>query len=148
MKIDLILPLPQGWTSEIEVQEEEDGVEVTHFEAHLPDDAQQTDKAFIDLYVGEMPEDTTPQDQALANYADIVGWDEDEDEDPIVEWPFNGRKAYGFEAYCEDDSPMRIMCFEPKGGLLVVACFIARSDEGLVDLVTMVEKALRVKIVQ
>lgn len=147
MKYDIQFKLPSPWTSESETYLDESGTEITHLECHLPDDRRQTDDGYIDIYVGEMPEDTTAADEALANYADIVGFDDDdpEDFDPITEWPFGGRKAYGFEALCEDDSPIRVMCFEPKKGVLCIMSIIAPSDGKLVELVTLVERTLRIR---
>lgn len=147
MAYDIILKLPEGWTSESETYTDESGFEVTHFEAHLPNDAKQTDEGLIDVYAGEMPSDTSAADEALANYADIVGFDGDdpEDFDPITEWPFNGRKAYGFEALCEDDSPMRLMCYEPKKGILCIMSLVGKDDDALSQIVDLVERGLRVK---
>lgn len=141
------LDLPQGWEKEESTYIEFDGTEVTHIECHLPDDAAQKDIAIIDLYSGQMPSDTTASDEALANYADIVGFDEEdpEDFDPIVEWPFAGKKAYGFEALCEDDSPMRLMCIEIKKGILCIMSICAQSDEKLVEVIELVERNLRYK---
>ena len=94
-----------------------------------------------------MPEDTTAADQALANYADTVGFDEEdpEDFDPIIEWPFGNKKAYGFEALAEDDSPMRMMCIELKKGTLVILCILAKDDATLVEAVQLAERGLRLK---
>ena len=143
IKLDLL----QGWEKEESTYIEVDGTEVTHIECHLPDDAAQKDIAIIDLYSGQMPSDTTASDEALANYADIVGFDEEdpEDFDPIVEWPFAGKKAYGFEALCEDDSPMRLMCVEIKSGYLALFSICAKDDETLVDTVQLVERNFRAK---
>ena len=123
---------------------------MTHFECHLSDDAAQTDLAQIEIFAGRMPSDTTAADEALANYADIVGFDDDdpEDFDPITEWPFAGKKAYGFEALCEDDSPMRLMCTEIKAGYLVLISICAKDDETLVETVQLVERNLRAKAVE
>jgi len=97
--------------------------------------------------VGPMPEDMTAADQALSNYADTVGFDDDDpdDFDPIVEWPFNGKKAYGFEAIAEDDSPMRMMCIEVKKGTLVILVVLAKDDDTLVEAVQLAERGLRLK---
>ncbi len=94
-----------------------------------------------------MPEDTTAADQALANYADTVGFDDDdpEDFDPIIEWPFNGKKAYGFEAVAEDDSPMRMMCIELKKDILVILVVLAKDDDTLVEAVQLAERGLWLK---
>ena len=123
---------------------------MTHFECHLSDDAARTDLAQIEIFAGRMPSDTTAADEALANYADIVGFDDSdpEDLDPITEWPFAGKKAYGFEALCEDDSPMRLMCTEIKAGYLVLISICAKDDETLVETVQLVERNLRAKAVE
>ena len=147
MAYDISLRLPAGWVSDRETYLDESGVEITHLSCHLPNDRQQTDEALIDVYAGPMPEDTTAADQALANYADTVGFDDEdpEDFDPIVEWPFNGRKAYGFEAIAEDDSPMRMMCVELKKGVLVILCILGKDDGTLVEAVRLAEHGLRLK---
>ena len=147
MAYDISLKLPQGWVSDLDTYLDESVVEITHLSCHLPNDIQKTDEALIDVYAGPMPEDTTAADQALANYADTVGFDEDDpdDFDPITEWPFNKKKAYGFEAIAEDDSPMRLMCLEPRKGTLVVLCILAKDDDMLVEAVQLAERGLRVK---
>lgn len=144
MQHKITLKLGAGWEITEESYIEQDGSEVTHVECHLPNDAKQTDEALIDMYVGDMPADTTAQDEALANYADIIGWEDDEDEDPIIEWPFAGKKAYGFEALCEDDSPMRIMCCEIKKGVLLIMNVVGANDERLVDTIQQLERTIRI----
>lgn len=143
----IALDLKGGWEKDESTYTEFDGTEVTHIECHLPNDKAQKDIAVIDIYSGDMPSDTTAADEALANYADIVGFDETdpEDFDPIIEWPFAGKKAYGFEALCEDDSPMRLMCVEPKKGILCIMSICAESDEKLTEVIELVERSLRYK---
>ena len=147
MAYNISIKLPQGWVSDLDTYLDESGVEITHLSCHLPDDRRQTDEALIDVYAGPMPEDSTAADQALANYADTVGFDEDdpEDFDPVVAWPFGGKKAYGFEAVAEDDSPMRMMCIELKKGTLVIICILGKDDDTLVEAVRLAERGLRLK---
>lgn len=149
-KYKISLDLKGGWDKEESTYTEFDGTEVTHIECHLPDDKAQKDIAIIDIYTGEMPSDTTAADEALANYADIVGFDDTdpEDFDPITEWPFAGKKAYGFEALCEDDSPMRLMCIELKKGLLCIVNTCAENDDKLAEVIEMVERSLRCKALE
>ena len=144
---NITLDLSGGWEKEESTYTEFDGTEVTHIECHLPDDEAQKDLAVVDIYSGKMPSDTTAADEALANYADIVGFDDSdpEDFDPITEWPFAGKKAYGFEALCEDESPMRLMCVELKKGLLCIMSICAETDEKLIETIELVEKKLRCK---
>ena len=147
MAYTFTLELPEGWEKEVSHENDPEGKPLTHFECHLPDDAAQTDIAEIDIYAGSMPSDTTAADEALANSADTVGFDDDdpEDFDPITEWPFAGKKAYGFEALCEDDSPMRLMCVELKAGYLVLITICAKDDDKLVEVIQLVERNLRAK---
>ena len=146
MAYTITLPMPQGWNCTSETFNDESGAEISHMEAYLPNPAREADDGLVDLYVGPMPQDTTAADQAFANYTDMIGFDDDDpdDEDPIYEWPFNGRKAYGFEAYCEDGSPMRVMCIEIKKGVLCIINCVAKDDRSLVELVQYVERKLRV----
>lgn len=149
MEINLSLPLPEGWKHTVEVNDE-DGTPVTHFEAYLPNDKNRSDEARIDLYIGEMPPETSAEDEAFYNYADMIGWDENdpEDQDPITVWPFNGKKAYGFEGLSEAEEPLRLMCIEIKQGVLAVMMVLAKDDETLVKNIEYIEKKLRVKVVK
>lgn len=145
MAYKLTIKLPEGWQQETNVATEEDGTEITHLEAHLPDDKAEKDIALIDICLGPMPEDTTAADEAYANYIDMVGFDEEEEDfDPLIEWPFQKKKAYGFEAFCDDDSPLRVMCVEIKSKLLAIITCIGKDDEALINAITLVDKFLRV----
>lgn len=147
MAYDIQLNLPAPWQKEMETYTDESGSEITHLEAHLYDEAARRDTGYIDLYVGPLPEDTTAEDQALSNYADIVGFDDDDPEDfnPIATIQFNGKKAYGFDAFFEDDSPMMFLAQEVKKGVLVILCAAGADDSRLKDVLTLVERNLRVR---
>ncbi len=140
MTYQIKLSLPEGWKSSTEVSDESGDV-VTRLEAYLPDDAARKDLAEIDICVGPMPGDSDAQEQALLNYTEMVGFDENdpEDQDPLTVWPFDGKKAYGFECLCEDDSPMRVMCIAIRQGALAIITVIADSDERLAETVRLVE---------
>ena len=109
MEYDIQLPLPEGWVSSVDQYIDEDGSEISHLEAQLRGRG-------IDLYVGPMPEGETAADQAFSNYVDMVGFEDGDEGDPIIQYPFDGKKAYGFEAYDEEDHPLRVLCLEPKKG--------------------------------
>lgn len=147
MKYSIRLDLPQGWQSSVETSTDPDGTEITHFSAYLSDDEARSDVSDIDIYLGDMPSDGDAQEQALLNYVDMVGFDEDdpEDQDPLTVWPFAGKKAYGFECLCEDDSPMRVMFCELKKGMLAIISVIAKDDAALAEYVTMVDRNLCVR---
>ena len=138
MANDIQLPLPEGWVSSVEQYTEVDGSEVAHLEA-------QNNGRFVDIYVGPMPEDETAADQAFSNYAEMVGFADDDEGDPIIQYPFNGRKAYGFEAYDEEDHPLRVLCLEPRKGVLAGMCLSASDEKALENLQTLVERKLRIK---
>jgi len=147
MAYDLQLNLPSRWHKEIETYVDESGAEITHLEAYVPDKTGNSDSAMIDIYVGDTPEDTTAEDQALSNYADIVGFDEDDPEDfnPISKIKFNGKAAYCFDALCEDESPMVFLAQEVRKGVLAIICTAAKDDEALKDVLQLVERNLRIK---
>lgn len=147
MAYDIQLNLPAPWQKEMETYEDECGAEVTHLEAHLYDAAARRDEAYIDLYVGPLPADTTAEDQALSNYADIVGFDEDDPEDlnPIATIKFGGKKAYGFDAFLEDESPMMFLSQEVRKGVLAILCVAGADDARLKETLTLVERNLRVR---
>lgn len=147
MAYDIILPLPQNWIAEADTYEDESGAIITHFEAHLQNDAAKKDDGMIDIYVGDMPDGESAEDQAFANYAEVVGFDESdpEDFDPIVKIKFNGKNAWGFEAVCEDESPMRFISQEVRKGILAIIVFAAPDDSKLLDIQNIIERNFRVK---
>lgn len=146
MEYKVSLPLPEGWKITADSFEDECGNPVTHFEAHLPDEAGETDLGMIDVYVGTMPEDSSAEDQAFSNYADIVGFDDDDPEDfnPIYKKKFCGKNAFCFGAFCEDDSPMDFLALEIKSGVLAIICVAAENENSLEELLGTVERGFRV----
>lgn len=103
--------------------------------------------ASLQIELGEMPYELTAADQALVNYVDMVGFDDEDDEEysPLQEWMFNGRKGYGFEAYCEDDRSIRVLCVEPKRGVLLIINVIAANTKAVDSVMEMLERRLRIK---
>ncbi len=149
MSYDVDIPLSPAWSVEQDRYEEIDGALITHVECHLPQDGGADDEAFMDIYVGDMPSDTTAEDEAYANYADIVGWDEEDDEDnPIAEWSFKHKKAYGFSGECENGAIMLLMCVEILKGALLIATVIAKDDDAVGKWAKYLEEKLSVKAVK
>ncbi|MBQ0078073.1 MAG: hypothetical protein KBS55_05540 [Bacteroidales bacterium] len=144
MAYQINLTLPAGWKSEQDTFLDESGVEISHAEATLSGKGR--DDARIDIYVGDMPEGETAEDQAFANYADTVGFDETDPEDfcPIEKLKFNNRNACAFEALCEDDSPMRFISCEIRKGVLAIIVFAAKDDDLLNEVHSLLEKGFRV----
>lgn len=147
MAHEIQLNLPAAWQKECDSYVDESGTEVTHFEAHLYNGSLKRDEGLIDVYVGDMPDGTTAEDQAFSNYADIVGFDDDDPEDfnPVSAIKFNGKKAFVFEALCEDDSPMMFISQEVRSGILAIICVAGMDEERLKEYVLLVEKGFRVR---
>ena len=84
MKYSIRLELPQGWKSSVETSLDPDGTEITHLSAYLSDEKAQADISDIDIYLGDMPADGDAQEQAMLNYVDMVGFDEDDPEEGVA----------------------------------------------------------------
>ncbi len=139
------LPLLPSWKSSSETIEDS-GELLAHVQYFLSDDESGTDKALVDIYAGPMPPGSDPEQEALNSYFDIVGVDDPEDEeDPLTIWPFQGKDAFGYEAICDDDSIMRVMCIEYLPGVLVIMDIVARDEDLFAETVAYVEKNLSVK---
>ena len=93
-----------------------------------------------------MPRRKTAPRSPISRRISPTTFDENDgpDFDPLIEWPFQKKKAYGFEALCDDESPLRVMCVEIKQKLLAVITVIGKDDETLVEAITLVDKFLRV----
>lgn len=139
--------LPACWTCEQDTYLDESGYEIAHLEAHLRNDRKQKDEAIIDIYVGDIPEGETAEDQALANYAETIGFYDDDPEDfnPIEKFKFNGKNAYGFSALCEDESPMRFIAQEVRKGILAIFVFSASDEQSVEETRALIERSFRVK---
>ncbi len=113
MDFGVSLHLPSSWEGKVENEQGADGSRTVHVvcrEAVAPGGV----PASIEAYIAEIPDGETPADQAFENYVDMVGFDEGDDFDPIVQYKFGNRKAWGFDALGEDESPMRVLCAEPR----------------------------------
>ena len=137
MAYELSLRLPSDWTQARDTYEDEFGTSVTHLEAT-------SGSSCIEIHFGAMPEDSSAEDQAFSNYVDMVGFDDEEDFNPISRIKFRGKSAFGFEALCEDEKVMALLTQEIKTGLLVVICVTAPDDEAVQQLLALVERGLRV----
>ncbi|MCQ2118472.1 MAG: hypothetical protein MJY84_00955 [Bacteroidales bacterium] len=145
MTYDIQLNLPAQWQKEQSTYIDESEFEITHVEAHLLHGKEE--EAMVDIYVGEMPEDTNAEDQAYSNYVDMVGFSDDDPDDyePIFKVKFNSKPAYGFNALCENDAPMLLLTQEVRQGVLLVMCIAATDEIKLEETVALVERTLRIK---
>lgn len=148
MAYQIKLNLPASWTVEQDsFTDEESGDVISHLEAHLRNDKARKDEGMVDIYVGDMPEGESAEDQAFVNYVETVGFSEDDPEDfqPISKIKFNNKNAWSFEALCEDESPMRFIAQEVKKGVLAIIVFAAPSDKKLLELHNEIERNFRVE---
>mgnify|MGYP003313465284 CR=1 FL=1 len=145
MAYKINLRLPDDWKTNLDTYNDEVG-ETTHLEAHLPGAPGEVDRILIDVYVGDLPEGETAEDQAFANYAEAVGFDDDDENEecPIVKFKFNGRNAYGFEAVTEDNCPMRFFAQEVRKGVLLIVAYYTASEDLLLSAFELLERNLRI----
>ena len=145
MAYEINLKLNDDWKTNLETYTDEVG-ETTHLEAHLPGASGEPDQILIDIYVGDLPDGETAEDQAFANYAEVIGFDdEDEDEEsPIVKFKFNGKNAYGFEAETTDGYPMRFFTQEVRKGVLLVVAYYVKSEDLLLSTFELLGRNLRI----
>ena len=146
MAYEINLKLSDDWKTGIDICNEEFGGETTHLEAHLPGAEGELDRIMIDVYVGDLPEGETAEDQAFANYAEVIGFDDEDDNEecPIVKFKFNGRNAYGFEAVTEDNCPMRFFAQEVRKGVLLIVAYYTASEDLLLSAFELLERNLRI----
>ena len=147
MAYEINLKLNDDWKTNLDIYNEEFGGETTHLEAHLPGAPGEVDQILIDVYVGDLPDGETAEDQAFANYAEAIGFDEEDEneESPIVKFKFNGKNAYGFEAETEDNYPMRFFTQEVRKGVLLVVAYYVKSEDLLLSTFELLERNLRIK---
>lgn len=133
IKIDL----PDGWKQGFELIEDEDGNQTSHLEA-----VTSRENEYVDIYVGILPPDTTAEDEAIFNYADMIGWDESEpvgeDNSPLAVTKFQKKKAYGFEGLVEDGI-LRVMCVEIQPEVLLVMNVCAPDETAVAKMVRYIE---------
>ena len=142
MAYSIRLNLPEGWAKTVETCWEEDGTEVTHLEGTTG-----RENEYVDLFVGPIPPDTTAEDEALFNYADIIGWDEKEpvgeENSPLTVTKFQKKKAYGFEGLVEDGI-LRVMSMEIMPGTLLVMNVCAPDEDAVAKMVRHIEVNLTI----
>ena len=141
MKTDIQITLSDGWKISRDTYADEIGEEISHLEAVSADET-----AFFEVHAGPMPEGETAEDQAFANYAESVGFDDDDEGSPIVKFKWNGKNAWGFEAISEDDKPLRLISQEVRSGVLAIIIIGANDDTQLENVSELVETRLRIKL--
>lgn len=132
------LKLPDGWTVSLHNEKDEMGFDTVCLDAESADGS-------IEITLGQMPEDDTAEDEAFANYADMVGFDDDDDDDSdkIQCFMFNGKKAYGFSAVDEQEHPINVFCQEPQKGICVMYVVSAPDYKTLNGIMALIERGFR-----
>lgn len=136
--------LPEGWTSFLENYDDESGVEISHLEARKVVGGR--DVILVDVYAGPMPEGETAEDQAFANYADTIGFDDDDEQNPIVKYKFNNRNAWGYDGVTEEECPMRFLAQEVRKGVFAIIVFYADTEDILNETFSLLERSLRISL--
>lgn len=141
-KYEISFKEPSGWTSKAEDEIDDNGIEIVSLSSTCG-------KVSVEVSVSDMPADESAEDQAFANYVEAIGLPEEgEDSEgvsPIIPFTFNGKKAYGFASYDQDDNIVRFFTQEPRRGMLVYYYLCAPTIEELNAAQDMVERNVRVK---
>lgn len=138
------LKLDDSWNTETEQYVDELGADITQVSAcHFVDDEQHED-CHVEISVGPLPDEITAEDEAFANYVDLVGFSDDEQENPIRKEKFNNKSAFIFDAENDDGSLMKVVCYEARKNCLAVITFHAINEEVMAKAAAVVEKGLRI----
>lgn len=140
-KYEISFKEPPGWKSLMSTEIDDNGIEIVSMKSSCGE-------ICVEVSVSDMPADESAEDQAFANYVEAVGLpeeDEESDGNPIIPFVFNGKKAYGFASYDEDDNVVRFFTQEPRRGMLVCYYLCAPTIEELNAAQDIVERNLRVR---
>ena len=141
----ITMQVPEIWETETEVYNEEDGTK----SYTLSINAKGKDVRSIDISWGCIPDGSDAYNEACATYEEVMSEEDlDTDDEPIICFEFQGRKAYGFNVYTEDGLPCFFYCIdipsEDKKRLLTVLVSAANHEE-LQSLIDFVEEYLKVE---
>lgn len=137
--------VPGSWLSETETYEEADGS--TSYSLSLS--GRGRDVRCINISVGMIPEGSDAHIEASRAYEDVV-CEEDLsiNEEPIICFEFQQRKAYGFNIWTEDGLPCFFFCMDlPSRGknTLITVLICASDDKEMESLMALVEESLKVE---
>lgn len=138
------IKVPGNWYAEPERFEEADGS--TSFSLSI--NAKGKDVRCINISLGTIPEGSDAHIEASRAYEEVVS---EEDlainEEPIIGFEFQQRKAYGFNIWTDDDLPCFFFCMDlPERGkntlLTILVC--APDNKELENMMAFVEEHLTV----
>ena len=137
--------IPGSWFSETETYEEADGS--TSYSLNLC--GRGRDARCINISVGMIPEGSDAHIEASRAYEEVVS---EEDlainEEPIICFEFQTRKAYGFNIWTDDGLPCFFFCMDlPSRGKnsLITVLVCAPDNKDLEDLMSLAEDSLEVE---
>lgn len=132
------LQVPEIWDVETEKYVEPDGREC----AMIDITATEGDPRSIVLSYGPMPDGSDALMEAAGTFEDLMeGYASESDEDPICEYDFLGKTAFGFEFPTEDSLACNFICVEVNSNLLTVLT-TARAYEEIDDLLDLIEEKI------
>ena len=137
--------IPGSWFSETETYEEADGS--TSYSLNLC--GRGRDARCINISVGMIPDGSDAHIEASRAYEEVVS---EEDlainEEPIICFEFQKRKAYGFNIWTDDGLPCFFFCIDlPAKGKnhLLTVLVSAANDDDLHSMVEFVDEYLKVE---
>ena len=141
----ITMQVPQKWEVNTEAYDEEDGTKSYTMSIN----AKGRDARSVNISWGTVPEGYDAYNGACATYDDVVGEEDlSVNDEPILCFEFQGKKAYGFSAWADGDMPCFFFCqdipSEDKKKLLTVL-MCAANNEDLESLMDFVEENLAVE---
>lgn len=136
------LKVPEIWTAETETYIEPDGRECVMIDIS----AAEGDPRSIIISYCPMPEGSDAYMEAGGTYEEIMNeFAPENDEDPVCEYDFLGKVAFGFEFPTEDNMACNFICAEVGGEnegecKLLTVLTTARTFEEIDDLLDLIEE--------
>lgn len=134
------MQIPEIWNVETEMYTEPDGRECAMIEIS----ATEGDPRSVIISYGPMPEGSDALMEASDTFEDLIGEiDPESEDDPICEYDFLGRTAYGFEISTEDNLACNFICVA-VGSELFTILTTARTYEDIDDLLDLIEQNIQI----
>ena len=140
------IKVPETWSAETNIYIEPDGRECSMIEVS----ATEGDPRSIIISFGPMPEGSDALLEAGGTYEELIGeFGPEPEDDPICDYDFLGRIAYGFEVPTEDGLACNFICvatgspehIEAGAGYnLFTILTTARTYEEIDDLLDLIEQ--------
>ena len=138
------IKVPETWSAETNLYVEPDGRECSMIEVS----ATEGDPRSIIISYGPMPEGSDALMEAGGTYEELIGeFGPEPEDDPICDYDFLGRTAYGFECPTEDNLACNFICAETgtaegeKSHLFTILT-TAATYEDIDDLLDLVEQQI------